>query len=155
MGFSLELLEFISIHSLNVAPNSTAWAETLEAFWARKDTLQRLKVCRVILDRYSPLIANAHQGHLRKRLAMALTWYQVLENRAEVYVTHQLGGECLCTVAGYWTDEKCVGKAGSDSKTTLVTDEGRPSKRARIVKTEQEDDDVGQIDAVTLWLTMI
>ncbi|KZV88481.1 hypothetical protein EXIGLDRAFT_583141, partial [Exidia glandulosa HHB12029] len=36
MAFSLDLLEFISIHSLNVAPNSTAWSHTLEAFWARR-----------------------------------------------------------------------------------------------------------------------
>ncbi|KZV91907.1 hypothetical protein EXIGLDRAFT_586847, partial [Exidia glandulosa HHB12029] len=32
LAFNLRLLEFISIHSLNVAPNVTAWAMTLESF---------------------------------------------------------------------------------------------------------------------------
>lgn len=36
MAFSTALLEFISIHSLNVAPNSTAWSDTLETFWSRR-----------------------------------------------------------------------------------------------------------------------
>ncbi|EJD40662.1 hypothetical protein AURDEDRAFT_31976, partial [Auricularia subglabra TFB-10046 SS5] len=32
MAFSFALLELISIHSLHVSPNVTAWAETLEKF---------------------------------------------------------------------------------------------------------------------------
>lgn len=36
LAFSLRILEFISLHSLNVAPNVTAWAETLQQYWARR-----------------------------------------------------------------------------------------------------------------------
>lgn len=36
VAFSVRLLELISVHSLNVAPNITAWATTLESFWARR-----------------------------------------------------------------------------------------------------------------------
>lgn len=41
MAFSMALLEFISIHSLNVAPNSTAWSDTLETFWSRRGATSR------------------------------------------------------------------------------------------------------------------
>ncbi|KZV80993.1 hypothetical protein EXIGLDRAFT_629243, partial [Exidia glandulosa HHB12029] len=64
MAFSLGLLDFISIHSLNVAPNVTAWASTIETFWKRRGTTP-----------------------IRKRLGSALTWFQALENRAEAYVS--------------------------------------------------------------------
>lgn len=36
LAFSLRMLEFISMHSLNVAPNVTAWACTLQQYWARR-----------------------------------------------------------------------------------------------------------------------
>lgn len=36
LGFNTSLLDFIAIHSLNVAPNVTAWSDTLETFWARR-----------------------------------------------------------------------------------------------------------------------
>ncbi|KZV86778.1 hypothetical protein EXIGLDRAFT_621462, partial [Exidia glandulosa HHB12029] len=72
IAFSMRLLDFISIHSLNVAPNITAWATTIETFWMH----------------------NSRRGGqaltsppLRKRLGSALTWYQALDNRAESYVT--------------------------------------------------------------------
>ncbi|EJD34169.1 hypothetical protein AURDEDRAFT_34729, partial [Auricularia subglabra TFB-10046 SS5] len=60
MAFSFALLDLMSIHSLHVAPNVTAWSETLESFWARGR------------------LANKNTGRLRKRLGMALTWFQVL-----------------------------------------------------------------------------
>lgn len=37
LAFSIRLLEFISIHSLNVAPNITAWGASLQRFWARRE----------------------------------------------------------------------------------------------------------------------
>lgn len=37
-------------------------------------------------------VAHSLQGRLRKRLAMALTWFQVLDNRAEVHVSEQVNG---------------------------------------------------------------
>ncbi|EJD38609.1 hypothetical protein AURDEDRAFT_40538, partial [Auricularia subglabra TFB-10046 SS5] len=82
MAFSLELLHFISIHSLLVAPNITAWAETLETFWSRNLTIY-LTV----------------QGRLRKRLGTALTWYQVMVNKAELAVASELQSELVvsCT----------------------------------------------------------
>ncbi|EJD49275.1 hypothetical protein AURDEDRAFT_30109, partial [Auricularia subglabra TFB-10046 SS5] len=60
IAFSTDLLDFLSIHSLHVAPNFTAWADTLEAFWARRS--QPIKPT----------------GRLRKRLSAAVTWYQAL-----------------------------------------------------------------------------
>ncbi|KZV91461.1 hypothetical protein EXIGLDRAFT_570594, partial [Exidia glandulosa HHB12029] len=60
MAFSFDLLQLISIHSLNVAPNASAWSNTLEAFWGRHGTPSRLK------------------GRLRKRLGTVLMWFQYL-----------------------------------------------------------------------------
>lgn len=36
LAFKIRLLEFIGIHTLNVAPNITAWATSLQQFWARR-----------------------------------------------------------------------------------------------------------------------
>ncbi|EJD39758.1 hypothetical protein AURDEDRAFT_70898, partial [Auricularia subglabra TFB-10046 SS5] len=77
MAFSTELLDFISIHSTHVAPNTTAWSQTLEGFWARRGPVRKMT------------------GSLRKRLGMALTWYQVLDSRAEFFVTERLPGTPL------------------------------------------------------------
>ncbi|EJD44914.1 hypothetical protein AURDEDRAFT_64927 [Auricularia subglabra TFB-10046 SS5] len=74
MAFSVTLLDFISIHSLNVSPNTTAWSDTLETFWARRGPFKR------------------STGNIRKRLGMALTWYQVLDNRSEETVTAAVQG---------------------------------------------------------------
>ncbi|KZV99877.1 hypothetical protein EXIGLDRAFT_605214, partial [Exidia glandulosa HHB12029] len=32
LAFNLEMLEFITLHSMNVAPNVTAWATTLQQY---------------------------------------------------------------------------------------------------------------------------
>ncbi|EJD39690.1 hypothetical protein AURDEDRAFT_44141, partial [Auricularia subglabra TFB-10046 SS5] len=74
IAFSLPLLEFISIHSLNVAPNSSAWADTLQLFWQRR--------------RYMPMTAES----LRKRLGNAIHWYQVLVNRKDAHVQALIAG---------------------------------------------------------------
>lgn len=42
--------------------------------------------------------ADGIQGRLRKRLAMALSWFQVLDNRAEVLVNE--------TVSSKWHDDR-------------------------------------------------
>ncbi|KZV84459.1 hypothetical protein EXIGLDRAFT_573995, partial [Exidia glandulosa HHB12029] len=57
VAFSTEVLDFISIHSLHVAPNTTAWAETLETFWRRRGQVSN------------------YNGRLRKRLGSAISWY--------------------------------------------------------------------------------
>ncbi|KZV80544.1 hypothetical protein EXIGLDRAFT_629975, partial [Exidia glandulosa HHB12029] len=76
LAFSLVMLEFITLHSMNVAPNVTAWASTLQQYWARRH-----------------MVSN--QGEtFRKRLGTALKWYQDLENWAEVAVTQMLRGKC-------------------------------------------------------------
>ncbi|KZV94702.1 hypothetical protein EXIGLDRAFT_611406, partial [Exidia glandulosa HHB12029] len=72
LAFNLKLLEFISIHSLNVAPNATAWAASLQQYWARRG-----------------LVAE-YGDTFRKRLATALHWYLVLDNCAEVSVSQNL-----------------------------------------------------------------
>lgn len=36
--------------------------------------------------------AYALQGRLRKRLAMALTWFQILDNKAESHVSEVVSG---------------------------------------------------------------
>ncbi|EJD42055.1 hypothetical protein AURDEDRAFT_67976, partial [Auricularia subglabra TFB-10046 SS5] len=82
IAFSLDILEFISLHSLNVSPNTTAWADTLDAYWARRGRLVRNK------------------GNLRKRLGNALTWYQTLDNRAEHAVSTRLDSK-LSTSSTY------------------------------------------------------
>ncbi|EJD34006.1 hypothetical protein AURDEDRAFT_38893, partial [Auricularia subglabra TFB-10046 SS5] len=68
IAFSTSLLDFICIHCLHVAPNVTAWADTIEAFWGRKGNVVQ------------------PTGKLRKRLGSALRWYQALDNRADQYV---------------------------------------------------------------------
>ncbi|EJD43333.1 hypothetical protein AURDEDRAFT_25598, partial [Auricularia subglabra TFB-10046 SS5] len=68
IAFSMPLLELISIHSLNVAPNSSAWAETLHMFWHRR----------------AHMVDTSES--LRKRLANALHWYQVLLNRVDCHL---------------------------------------------------------------------
>ncbi|KZV96305.1 hypothetical protein EXIGLDRAFT_765408 [Exidia glandulosa HHB12029] len=72
VAFSTRLLEFISIHSLNVAPNTTAWGASLQKYWARRG--------QVVEDKKT----------FRKRLGTALTWYQVLENRANMSLRQHL-----------------------------------------------------------------
>ncbi|KZV83385.1 hypothetical protein EXIGLDRAFT_595291, partial [Exidia glandulosa HHB12029] len=60
LAFNLNVLEFITLHSHNVAPNVTAWATTLQQYWARRGVV-------------------ANQGEtFRKRLSTALKWYHVL-----------------------------------------------------------------------------
>ncbi|KZV98603.1 hypothetical protein EXIGLDRAFT_606855, partial [Exidia glandulosa HHB12029] len=63
------LLELISIHALNVAPNITAWAATLESYWSRRGfTIQERRA-------------------FRTRLGNAVHWYQVLLNQRDGVVT--------------------------------------------------------------------
>lgn len=95
MAFSTALLEFITIHSLNVAPNSTAWSDTLETFWGRRGLPSKHHVRRSLSE--SLLQTNYPQGRLRKRLSMALTWFQILDNRAEAYVSQAVLGMWLVT----------------------------------------------------------
>ncbi|EJD43482.1 hypothetical protein AURDEDRAFT_66435, partial [Auricularia subglabra TFB-10046 SS5] len=74
MAFDCRLLEFISLHSLHVAPNNTAWATTLESFWARRG------------------YAVDESRAFRKRLGNAIHWYQVLQNRKDALVRSSLEG---------------------------------------------------------------
>ncbi|KZV85256.1 hypothetical protein EXIGLDRAFT_583908, partial [Exidia glandulosa HHB12029] len=67
------LLELISIHSLNVAPNVTAWASTLETFWYRRG------------------YTVAEKRVFRTRLGNALHWYQVVKNQMEAAVSRAAG----------------------------------------------------------------
>lgn len=48
LAFSLQLLELVSVHALNVAPNTTAWATTLETFWARRGFVVETRVSRAL-----------------------------------------------------------------------------------------------------------
>lgn len=59
MAFSTALLEFISIHSLNVAPNSTAWSHTLETFWSRRGAQSRLRVSSSLSTSHQSLTSHA------------------------------------------------------------------------------------------------
>lgn len=36
IAFHLDLLDFIILHGQNAAPNISAWADTLEAFWKQR-----------------------------------------------------------------------------------------------------------------------
>ncbi|KDQ07397.1 hypothetical protein BOTBODRAFT_83558, partial [Botryobasidium botryosum FD-172 SS1] len=60
IAFHLDLLELIALQMKRGAPNATAWAETLEAFWCERQYL------------------IAFQDTLRCRLGNATQWYQVL-----------------------------------------------------------------------------
>lgn len=93
MAFSTALLEFITIHSLNVAPNSTAWSDTLETFWGRRGVPSKHHVCLPLFNTLQK--TNTLQGRLRKRLSMALTWFQILDNQAEAYVSQVMQGTWL------------------------------------------------------------
>ncbi|KZV98431.1 hypothetical protein EXIGLDRAFT_568177, partial [Exidia glandulosa HHB12029] len=72
VAFNIRLLEFISLHSLHVAPNTTAWATTLESFWAKRG--------------YAMHEAPA----FRKRLANAMHWFDALNNLKDAYVSHSI-----------------------------------------------------------------
>ncbi|KZV79928.1 hypothetical protein EXIGLDRAFT_573267, partial [Exidia glandulosa HHB12029] len=69
------LLEFISIHSLNVAPNVTAWASSLETFWARRG------------------FTVAEKRAFRTRLGNALQWYMVVVNQKDAAVSRAIHDE--------------------------------------------------------------
>ncbi|KDQ13386.1 hypothetical protein BOTBODRAFT_111622 [Botryobasidium botryosum FD-172 SS1] len=69
MAFHLDLLDFISIHAHNAAPNTAAWAETLEAFWKERSYIL------------------PSDDSLRRRLGTALQWYQVLVHRVRTLVS--------------------------------------------------------------------
>ncbi|KDQ13392.1 hypothetical protein BOTBODRAFT_133638, partial [Botryobasidium botryosum FD-172 SS1] len=69
MAFRLNLLELITLQGRNGAPNITAWAETLVQFLGKRRFLVPF------------------QDSLRRRLANAVHWYQVLDCRAQAIVT--------------------------------------------------------------------
>ncbi|KZV84032.1 hypothetical protein EXIGLDRAFT_624856 [Exidia glandulosa HHB12029] len=58
VAFSTRLVEFISIHSLNVAPNSTAWGASLQTMWARQGYVVEDRVCGVLLCSTRSLILS-------------------------------------------------------------------------------------------------
>lgn len=98
IAFSTALLDFISIHSLNVAPNITAWAETLQTFWARRghESNAAVRDLNRPTARRRILLAEsfAQKTPVRKRLGSAMTWFQALDNRAETYVTTLIARAC-------------------------------------------------------------
>ncbi|EJD49157.1 hypothetical protein AURDEDRAFT_59639 [Auricularia subglabra TFB-10046 SS5] len=103
LAFSIRLLEFISLHSLNVAPNITAWAATLEAFWARRGF--------VIQEKRA----------FRRRLGNAVHWYQVLVNSKEAAVRKALSGlsmahtSCFSRIIARFTECARRPEAGTSS----------------------------------------
>ncbi|KDQ08814.1 hypothetical protein BOTBODRAFT_118104, partial [Botryobasidium botryosum FD-172 SS1] len=66
MAFHIDLLELITLQGHNAAPNATAWAETLENFWKRQQYFDSLRRC----------------------LANALQWYQILDYRTQSMVSN-------------------------------------------------------------------
>lgn len=50
MAFHIDLLELITLQGHNAAPNATAWAETLEIFWKRRQYLVPFQVWILISD---------------------------------------------------------------------------------------------------------
>ncbi|EJD36771.1 hypothetical protein AURDEDRAFT_45927, partial [Auricularia subglabra TFB-10046 SS5] len=74
MAFSFRLLELISLHSLHVAPNTTAWAATLENFWDRRG------------------FTIPEKRAFRRRLGNALQWYQVMLNQKDHIVSLAVTG---------------------------------------------------------------
>lgn len=50
LAFSVRVLEFISLHSLNVAPNVTAWADTLQQYWARRGVVAEHNVSLLVFE---------------------------------------------------------------------------------------------------------
>ncbi|KAH7105734.1 hypothetical protein BKA62DRAFT_767076 [Auriculariales sp. MPI-PUGE-AT-0066] len=59
--------------SLHLAPNTTAWAAVLAMFW-----------------RGIPYAQST--SDLRKRLAASCSWFEVLENRKDAYITTEIDG---------------------------------------------------------------
>ncbi|EJD38583.1 hypothetical protein AURDEDRAFT_72046, partial [Auricularia subglabra TFB-10046 SS5] len=113
MAFNLRLLELISLHSLHVAPNTTAWAATLEAF------------CDL---QAGSLADQCFQRSFRRRLGNAIQWYQVLLNRTDGAISRAISTTralISCDFPGYRD-----GIAGT--KRTRTPDSlDRPRKRAR------------------------
>lgn len=102
LAFSFRLLELISLHSLHVAPNVTAWAATLEKFWDRRGYLIREKRA------------------FRRRLGNALQWYQVLLNRKDHVIS-----TAILPYRSTSGERKRVHRAQDDG-------DQRPSKRPRL-----------------------
>ncbi|KZV90036.1 hypothetical protein EXIGLDRAFT_771164 [Exidia glandulosa HHB12029] len=77
LAFNLGMLEFITLHSTNVAPNVTAWATTLQQYWVRRH------------------VVGNYGDTFRKRLGTALKWYQDLDTRAELAVSQMLQAQSV------------------------------------------------------------
>ncbi|KAH7100406.1 hypothetical protein BKA62DRAFT_620099, partial [Auriculariales sp. MPI-PUGE-AT-0066] len=76
MAFSIRLLSWFTCMSLHLAPNTTAWAAVLAMFWERHS------------------VRTKHESDLRKRLAASCSWFEVLENRKDAYITTEIDGKC-------------------------------------------------------------
>ncbi|EJD46689.1 hypothetical protein AURDEDRAFT_63001, partial [Auricularia subglabra TFB-10046 SS5] len=80
IAYSIELLEFLTLHDLRVSPNATAWSSTLQEFWQRRG-------CQV-----------DEKTQSRKRLSNTIQWYTVLLDRVEAHVDAAVKGQTAAVV---------------------------------------------------------
>lgn len=77
VAFDINMLELVSTLFLRVAPNTTAWASTLESFLGARQFKLRTRVCS------THAVCCTHPNHslqhsIRRRFANALNWYGYL-----------------------------------------------------------------------------
>ncbi|KZV81541.1 hypothetical protein EXIGLDRAFT_568755, partial [Exidia glandulosa HHB12029] len=131
LAFSMRILEFIALHSLNVAPNVTAWAATFQGYWDRRGYVVRETTA------------------FRKRLANALHWYEVLLNEKEAAVEQSLTVVIEEPAATHDTAEN--DDAASDTVRRRV-DRSTPSSPHGADKAEDDDNNASRQDRPSEYL---
>lgn len=84
LAIDLNVLDFVRILFLNIAPNVTAWCKAMELYLIARSHKLQYSVWQIYILRfaYSPLV----QDNLRKRFGYALLWFTHLHNQVQVYV---------------------------------------------------------------------